>query len=395
MINFNEVPLKVGLRGSQMVFRLCRSSASAAFQNRFAAGSLLWGILAIMGVALPCSGSESIRVAIADNQRSVTLESPAGLRTTGVPGSKSGRSAIYRAVDVGKTPVRVSSSGEFINVNGKAYRGAIEIRKKGNGRLLVINDLDLEAYLLGVVAAEIPSNWEMEALKSQAVASRTYALYQKQNAGRRPYHILATVDSQMYLGRRGERTRAAEAVEATQDLVIMYRGDVIPAFYHSSCGGHTENALELWGIDEPFLKGVDCDCQNISTYGIWEKRFTTAGVIHALRRQGFRLADIGSVEMGDLTPAGRVKNVIFRDSGRTTSVPAETIRAALGYSNIPSIFFEPELMDREVVFSGRGLGHGIGLCQWGAKEMARNGADYRVILSHYYPGTTVARKQGR
>ncbi len=345
---------------------------------------------------LPAGDSlaESIRVAIADNQRSVTLGSPAGLRITGASGSGSGRSVVYRATDVGKTPVRVSSSGAYINVDGKAYRGAIEIRKKSNGRLLVINDLDLEAYLLGVVAAEIPSDWEMETLKAQAVASRTYALYQKQNAGRRPYHILATVDSQMYLGRRGERKRATEAVEETQGLVITYRDKVIPAFYHASCGGHTENALELWGIDEPFLKGVDCDCQNISKYGIWEKRFTTAGVIRALRREGFRLADIGSVEMGDLTPAGRVKNVIFRHSGRATSVPSETIRAALGYSNIPSIFFEPELMDQEVVFSGRGLGHGIGLCQWGAKEMARNGADYKAILSHYYPGTAVVRRQG-
>jgi stage II sporulation protein D len=347
-------------------------------------------------ILLPAGPSlaASIRVAIADNQRSVTLESPAGLRTTDAPGRrKSGQSATYHAADVGKTPVRVSSPGKFIKVNGKAYRGAIEIRKKGNGKLMVINDLDLEAYLLGVVAAEIPSDWKMEALKAQAVASRTYALYQKQNAGRRPYHILATVDSQMYLGKRGERTRATEAVEETKGRVIVYQNEVIPAFYHSSCGGHTENALELWGIDEPYLKGVDCDSQMISKYGIWEKRFTTAGVIRALRREGFRLADIGSVETGELTPAGRVKNVIFHYSGRTMSVPAETIRAALGYSNIPSIFFEPELIDQEVVFSGRGLGHGIGLCQWGAKEMARNGADYKAILSHYYPGTAVVRRQ--
>jgi stage II sporulation protein D len=170
---------------------------------------------------------------------------------------------------------------------------------------------------------------------------------------------------------------------------------VIPAYYHSSCGGHTENALELRGIDEPYLKGVECDCQNISKYGTWEKRFTTAGIIRALQREGFRLAEIAGVETGDLTAAGRVKNVIFRHAGKATSVPAETIRAALGYSNIPSIFFEPELMDQEVVFSGRGLGHGIGLCQWGAKEMARNGADYRAILFHYYPGTAVVPMQGR
>jgi len=299
------------------------------------------------------------------------------------------------ASSIGKQPVRYVPGGEFILVNGKQYRGSVELRKKRNKTLVVINELDIEEYLLGVVAAEVPSDWEMEALKAQAVASRTYALYQKRNAGRRSYHILATVDSQMYLGRRGERPRATKAIEDTRGLVIIYGNEVIPAYYHSSCGGHTENALELWGIDEPYLKGVDCDCQNISKYGLWEKRFTIAGVIGALRREGFRIADIGSVEMGDLTPAGRVKNVIFRNSGRTVSVPAETIRAALGYSNIPSIFFEPELIDQEVVFSGRGLGHGIGLCQWGAKEMARNGADYRSILSHYYPGTAVVPWDGQ
>ena len=215
------------------------------------------------------------------------------------------------------------------------------------------------------------------------------------NLGVRPYHILATVDSQMYLGKLGEHPRASRAVGETRGMIITYRGEVISAFYHASCGGHTEDALALWGVDEPYLKGVDCDCQNISKYGSWEKRVAMAGVIRALRREGYRLSGIGSVQMGDVTPAGRVKNVIFHHSGKTTSVPAETVRAALGYSTIPSIFFEPELMDQEVVFSGRGLGHGVGLCQWGAKEMARNGADYKAILAYYYPGTVLTRRGER
>lgn len=356
----------------------------------------LGSLLVIVACLFPFSAfaGEQIRVVIADNQRSVTVSSPGGMSVAGLAQRQTGKLLTVAASSLGNKPARFRPRGEALHVNGKQYRGVVELRKKKGNVLQVINELDIEDYLLGVVAAEIPSDWEREALKAQAVASRTYALYQKQNAGRRSYHILATVDSQMYLGKRGERVRAAEAVEETRGLVITYRGDVIPAFYHSSCGGHTENALELWGIDEPFLKGVDCDCQNISKYGIWEKRFTTAGVIRALRREGFRLADIGSVEMGDITPAGRVKNVIFRSGGSSTSVPAETIRAALGYSNIPSIFFEPELIDQEVVFSGRGLGHGIGLCQWGAKDMARNGADYKAIISHYYPGTVVLRKQG-
>ena len=384
-----------GASAWQMSFRMLHLTLFFLKKLRPFSGPLLWCFLAVAGIALPCSGAESIRVAIADNQRSVMLQAAAGLRIEGSPGHHLEKMATYRAAGIGRQPVRVSSPGGQVKVNGKAYRGTIELRKKGNGTLLVINDLDLESYLLGVVAAEVPSDWEMEALKAQAVASRTYALYQKQNAGRRHYHILATVDSQMYLGKRGERQRAAQAVADTRGMIVTYRGEVIPAFYHSSCGGHTEDALELWGIDEPYLKGVDCDCQNISKYGSWEKRVTMDGMILALRREGYRLGRIGSVEMGEVTPAGRVKNVIFRHSGKATSVPAETVRAALGYSSIPSIFFEPELIDQEIVFSGRGLGHGIGLCQWGAKEMAQNGADYQEILLHYYPGTSIGRMHGR
>ena len=125
----------------------------------------------------------------------------------------------------------------------------------------------------GVVASEIPHDWKFEALKAQAVAARTYALYQKRTSGRRAYHILChRQQSGLYRPYSGERPRAAQAVQDTRGLVIVYQGEVIPAFYHSSCGGHTENAYELWGIDEPYLRGVDCQCQEISRYGLWEKR---------------------------------------------------------------------------------------------------------------------------
>ena len=346
-------------------------------------------------VPVPAVAAEAIRVVVADNLRSVTVSSPGRVYADGVTGASPQKKLTVSASSVGRQPVRFRPRGAFLSVNGKQYRGVIELRKKKNASLLVINEVDLEEYLLGVVAAEIPADWEMEALKAQAVASRTYAVYQMQNAGRRTYHILATVDSQMYLGKRGERPRATQAVQATRGMIITYRGEVVPAFYHASCGGHTEDALVLWGIDEPYLKGVDCDCQNISTYGSWEKRVTMAGIIRALGREGYRLGEVNSVEIGTLTAAGRVKNVLFRHAGGTTLVPAETLRATLGYSSLPSIFFEPEIIGREVVLSGRGLGHGVGLCQWGAKEMARNGANYKEILSHYYPGTAVVPMQGR
>ncbi len=349
-------------------------------------------VLALIMLVVTASRSEAenIRVALAENARSVALRSPEGLILDSATSQRAMTALTIRAEEAGTGTVRVHARKGSVQVNGKAYRGAIEVRRKGNGRLLVINELDLEDYLKGVVAAEVPSNWEMEALKAQAVASRTYALYQKRNAGRRPYHILATVDSQMYLGKRGERARATQALRETRGQVVRYRGDVIPAFYHSSCGGHTEDALELWGIDAPYLKGVDCDCQKISTYGLWEKRFSGGTVAGALRREGYPMRDISGIKIADMTAAGRVRNVLIRHAAGSTTIPAETLRSALGNSQVPSIFFEPELLDGEVVLSGRGLGHGVGLCQWGAKELARRGFDYQAILRHYYPGTTIS-----
>jgi stage II sporulation protein D len=344
--------------------------------------------------AVPASGAEIIRVAIADDQRTVTVQPSAGLSPGGKPARRSGEKRIISAASAGARPVRIGSRSGSARVNGKEYRGTVELRRNANGLLLVVNELDIEDYLKGVIAAEIPHEWETEALEAQAVASRTYALFQKKNAGRSPYHIRATVDSQVYLGVSGERPRAVQAVKATEGLVITYNGQVIAAFYHSSCGGHTEDSLELWAIDAPYLRGVDCDCQQISTYGLWEKRFPKAEISGALRREGYRLGEIMSVSAGDITPAGRVKNVIFRNLQGALSVPAETLRSALGYSSIPSIFFEPELSGDDVVFSGRGLGHGVGLCQWGAKEMARRGQDFAAIIAHYYPGTEIVRMNG-
>jgi len=350
-------------------------------------------VIAISVLVLSASpaASENIRVAISDDQQTVTLKASSGLLLTGTSTDGRGKKMVFKPSSVNGKPVRVRSTDGVTQVNGRRYRGWVELRKKKNGLLLVVNDLDLEEYLNGVIASEIPHDWEFEALKAQAVAARTYALYQKKTAGNRAYHILSTVSSQVYGGSSGERTSAVRAVRDTKGLIITYRGEVIPAFYHSSCGGHTENATELWGIDEPYLKGVDCECQAISKYGLWEKRISMPAVVKALRRLGYRVNAISDLNIGNITPAGRVKEVSFRSAGGTSLVPAEPLRAALGNTVIPSVFFELELLDGEAVFSGRGMGHGVGLCQWGAKEMAQRGYDFRSILSHYYPGTELMR----
>ncbi len=349
-------------------------------------------IALIVFSALPAFAAENIRVAIADNQKTVTLASSSGLMVEGVPFGGREKKLTYHAGSIGARPVRIRAVGDFIHANGKSYRGWVELRKKKNGQLLVVNELDIEEYLKGVIAAEIPPDWEFEALKAQAVASRTYALYQKQMAENRPFHIRSTVSSQVYNGSGGEQRQALQAVAATKGLVIVYRGEVIPAFYHSSCGGHTENAAELWSIDVPYLKGVDCECQIISKYGSWEKRVELPKVVTALSRR-YGVSDITDMSIESVTPAGRVKRVAIRSARRTTLVPGETLRAALGNAIVLSSFFELGLSDGQAVFSGRGRGHGVGLCQWGAKEMAQRGHDFRSILSHYYPGTSLERME--
>ncbi|MGC1456572.1 MAG: SpoIID/LytB domain-containing protein [Nitrospirota bacterium] len=353
--------------------------------------SILLSIAVLFISVLPASAAESIRVAIADNQRTVSLKSSRGLLIAGTPSGGREKLLRFTPASVGRKPVRIRSTDGFTQVNGKRYRGWVELRKQKSGLLLVVNDLDLEEYLRGVIAAEVPPDWELEALKAQAVASRTYALYEKRTSGKRLYHILATVSSQVYNGVNGEQVNAVQAVVETSGLILTYRGKVIPAFYHANCGGHTENASLMWGIDAPYLKGVDCECQSIVKDGLWEKRVSVSQVSAALRRQGFRVDHISDMRIADITPAGRVKTVTIMSASGTTTVPAETLRAALGNTEIPSVFFELELSEGEAVFSGRGRGHGVGLCQWGAKEMAEKGHDFKSILSHYYPGTVLER----
>jgi stage II sporulation protein D len=336
-------------------------------------------------------GSENIRVVLADNQKAVVLRSRSGFVGIGQTSARDKRTLTFRAESMGGQPLRIRALEEPILVNGNSYRGWVELRKKKNGLLLIINDLDIEDYLQGVLASEIPHGWEDEALKAQAVAARTYALYQKRKAGRRPYHIRATVSNQVYGGSGGEWPRGARAVKETRGIVIVYNGEIIPAFYHASCGGHTENAYELWGIDEPYLRGVDCECQEISQYGLWEKKIGKMQVIGALKRLGHRVSDILGMDIQGITPAGRVKEVAVRSLQGKTVIPAESLRAALGNTLVPSVFFELELESNEVVFSGRGSGHGVGLCQWGAEEMAERGFDCKKILAHYYPGTDLLR----
>ena len=271
--------------------------------------------------------------------------------------------------------------------------GAVDLVYR-NGTLSVINELDMEEYIKGVVPSEMSAGWHPEALKVQAVAARTYALYQRMLNDGRDYDVVAGVQDQVYRGRHGLDQRVREAVEATRGLVVTYQNAPILAAFSSTAAGPTEDAMNVWAKDLPYLKGVECPFDENSPYYQWRARFTVSDLEQTLRRQGFSVGTIATFTPYSYSRAGRVDRVRILHSGGELILRGQDLRKAVGYSVIPSTQFEVEALGREVVLSGRGSGHAVGLCQWGAKEMAEQGHSYASILRYYFPGTGLQPMRG-
>ena len=273
-----------------------------------------------------------------------------------------------------------SMKGDLL-VMGSHYTGNIDIWKGDRG-LYIINELPLEDYIKDVVAVEVGQEWEMEALKAQAVISRTYAIYQKRMNGDLIYHIASSVIHQVYKGNK-PNVRIAYAVNETGGEVLTFNGRLIEAFYHSTCGGKTEFSEEVFGKSYPYLKSQESTCE-ISPYWTWEKRFRFAEIEKALNISGIK-----GISIKSYTSSKRIKQLnIATDSG-TTAINATDLRKALGWSALPSTNFKISANGDSVLFEGKGYGHGVGLCQWCALNMAREGKNYKEILSFFYPGTII------
>jgi len=279
-----------------------------------------------------------------------------------------------------------SMQGELL-VMGSRYEGNIDVWKGENG-LYIINELPLEEYVRDVVAAEVNPEWDMEALKAQAVVSRTYALHKKTANGDSLFHLASSVLHQAYKGKNSD-ARVAYAVSATTGEVLTFDGKVIEAFYHSTCGGRTEYPEEVFGKKCPYLTSVESTC-DLSPYSAWERRIRLEEIGQAL---GF--TDLRDVTINSYTSTNRVKQLDLRTGSGTITVNATDFRKALGWNRLPSTNFRLSLAGDEVVFQGSGYGHGVGLCQWCMLRMAREGKKYTEILSYFYPGTKIQQYEER
>ncbi len=250
-----------------------------------------------------------------------------------------------------------------------------------------IAELRLEEYVAGVVAGEMPATFPPEALKAQAVAARSYALTRKieaQAAGR-AWDIGAGVLAQVFSRNPGKGARAA--AEATAGEVLALGMEPVEAYFHASCGGRTEAGLAALGRDLPYLAAVECGrCESAPRV-----RWTLRVGAHDLAAAAGLSGDATAARVAVRTPSGRAEKLEIHAGERRAVVGAADLRQRLGFSRLPSLAFDVRAEEGGFVLAGRGQGHGAGLCQWGAAGLAREGKDYRAILSHYYQGTQVVR----
>lgn len=284
----------------------------------------------------------------------------------------------------------------------------------------IIELVPVESYLPGVVAGELWPNWPLGSFEAQSVAARTYALHQRHVAMRRgrDFDLEATTQDQVYKG-AVETPVAVQAVRNTRGVVVTWRGRLVRTYYTSTCGGRTGSAADVWPTGEGYEYNLDDPiqafhrdhwCTQSSLYR-WEVRRERGELVQRLRawarangHDAARIDELVSITVARTSADGRPSRYRLRDAkGGPYELSAEQLRLACNTSapglpdvvlrkdRLPSNDFEAEVGGSEVMFRGRGFGHGVGMCQWCVKGMADRGYPWREIVPRFYPGTTLER----
>jgi stage II sporulation protein D len=285
-----------------------------------------------------------------------------------------------------------SAEAQALIINGRNFRGDIELLKDAKQRLTAVNFLEIEDYVKGVLYHEASHYWPMEALKAQAVVCRTYALYQIQESSAQDFDLTADIYSQVYGGKTSERYRTNQAVKETEGLVLTYKAKVFPAYFHATCGGHTEDAARLWNINIAPLKGVACAFCKDSPHFNWHYVASRQEIRDKLSAAGHKLKDIQDMQILGTDNSGRITDLKIIGADKEVKISAKDFRSIVGPNVIRSTNFGVSLVEDDIVFEGLGWGHGAGLCQWGAYFMAKQGRDYAAILRYYYPAAEIAQR---
>ena len=379
-------------------------------------------------------------------------------------------------------PVRITGEG-FLKFNGKTYRGAFLITQRGG----LLNVLDVEQYLCGVLPAEVGASWPDEALRAQAISARTYVLKQSMNRAEKGYDVVDTDSDQVYKGAGVETAKTNKAVSSTAGEILTYGKELAYTYFHSDSGGHTADISDVWGSKIPYLTGVPEVVSYKSPVSTWNARISASKIQNAIKKiTGADIGNITEIQVSEVDEGGRAVTMTFIGSKGSKTIKASQFRTTIDPRTLKSTMFTPsggafnvnndltpsglvsqksrqntsststgltfdeeqriaqltaegvftstELIDmltnpdkkknylqtglgrstrtkapvqtakprskygysieksgNDFVFYGRGWGHGVGLCQWGAMAMAEQGYTAEKILMHYYPGTSVRK----
>lgn len=251
------------------------------------------------------------------------------------------------------------------------------------GMLFMINILPLEQYLAGIVNSEISSKWPLEAIKAQVVVSRTYALRKKIRNFTRPYDLNTSVLDQVYRGMRHVDQRSIDAVKATYGEVITYNHHLIQGFFFANSGGHTEDASYFAGRQLPYIKGKPDPYSLNMPRGKWSIKISQKRLTALLKRQNLIKGKLQGITAAKISSGDRWLKVKLI-SDKTVTIQGEHLRRLVGYNKLYSTKFTVTKRGNYFIFNGGGSGHGVGMSQWGAHNMAKGGKRYREIINFYY-----------
>ena len=306
----------------------------------------------------------------------------------------------------------VPCNAAVFSLNGENFRGVLHLIAETDRKSFdAINSLPMEDYLNGVISAEMPYYWEQQVLQAQAIAARTYCWFIKNSFGLdRKWDVRKTQASQMYRGVVAETARTREAITKTAGKILFCEQDdgemkPFPAYYSSTCGGHTEDSKNVFGDSYTALCGVECpycwDSVKVSLLFWPMVQFDKKTVSQRIFKRYPNLENLKSIkdivvtresDYGEFKRITMVK--LIGSSGKEGVLRGEDLRLAIDQTGakIKSAACRIILIGDEWTFvAGRGYGHGVGMCQYGALEMARNGKSAKEILKYYYPGSKIKK----
>lgn len=285
-------------------------------------------------------------------------------------------------------PILIEPVQSSLTWNNNSYTGTFYVLPSSGGQLMLVEYVSLEEYLHGVLPYEMSPSWPVEALKAQAVAARTYTLKSLENVKNKSFDLYSDVRSQVYRGNGKKYDAVTRAVDETKGQVLTYQGKLFFTYYHANCGGATDD-VSSWHFSTKSIKplsGASCKFDSHSKSHNWNMTVPLSKVEKYAQSVGLK-GTLKSIRIVRKTNTGRATNLTLTTSKGSKTVPCGAFRLATGIRSckITRIITST----KGVQFTGKGYGHGIGMCQDGANGMAKRNHNYKQILKHYYPGSVL------